>query len=107
MANVEGSLSFRPNRCVRIAYSCGHLGYDLGVGNLDRGEGLSRGGTGFFLTSVANSAASLANRSDLSRKVFSRIARASASYSVLAFSPSPALCTFLNAASVRRRSFEL
>src|SRR5262245_55112145 len=56
-----------------------------------------------FLTLIAPSAASLANRRDLNRAVLARMAIAAASYSSLAFAPSSALWAFLNLASARSR----
>ena len=66
-------------------------------------EGLARLVMGFTpvsmgFTPVSISAASLANRSDLNRVVFSRTARASVSYCALPCAPSWALCAFLNCA---------
>src|SRR2546430_15187827 len=55
------------------------------------------------------SAASLANRSSLSRAVFARTAWPAATYSDVAFAPSVACCAFwvfLNWASASVRSFE-
>jgi hypothetical protein len=48
--------------------------------------------------------ASLANRSPLNRAVFSRVTRASHSYSVIAFRPSCARSTFLKLSSARCRA---
>ena len=62
----------------------------------NQSEGLARLVVGF--TSVCTSDASLANRSDLNRVVFSRTARASVSYCALPFAPCWAFCAFLNCA---------
>jgi len=91
--------------CYRVEDVLRRLRVNCVSANVSQDDDFFAAVRGFVLILAVASAASLANRSALSRAVFLRTARAEASYSIIALSPSRTCsCFFRKLASARSRA---